>query len=52
MCCREPIEMSAEQLETMRKLKIGQEEGCEDCMVDNYRPPCALNGRTVRVKNC
>merc|ERR1719510_1717629 len=49
---KEPVEMSAEQLDTMRKLRIGQEEGCEDCMVDNYRPPCALNGRTVRVKNC
>ena len=44
--------MSAEQLDTMRKLRIGQEEGCEDCMVDNYGPPCPLNGRTVRVKNC
>jgi len=49
---KEPVEMSAEQLETMRKLKISQEEECQDCMVDNYRPPCPLSGRTVRVKNC
>jgi len=51
-CYREPVEMSAEQLDTMRRLRVSQEEDCEDCMVDNYRPPCPLSGRTVRVKNC
>jgi len=48
---REPVEVSEAQLETMRNLKIGEEEGCPDCMVDNFRPPCDLKGRTVRVKN-
>jgi len=46
---REPVEVSEAQLEAMRALKIG-EEGCEDCMVDNFRPPCDLKGRTIRVK--
>jgi len=48
---KEPVEVSEAQLETMRNLKIGEEEGCPDCMVDNFRPPCDLKGRTVRVKN-
>ena len=46
---REPVEVSEAQLESMRALKIG-DEGCEDCMVDNFRPPCDLKGRTIRVK--
>jgi len=48
---KEPVEVSEAQLEAMRKLKISEEAGCEDCMVDNFRPPCQLKGRTVRVKN-
>jgi len=48
---KEPVEVSEAQLEAMRKLKISEEAGCEDCMVDNFRPPCQLRGRTVRVKN-
>ena len=50
VCFREPVEVSEAQLEAMRNLKIGEEEGCPDCMVDNFRPPCDLKGRTVRVK--
>jgi len=46
---KEPVEVSEAQLEAMRALKIG-DEGCEDCMVDNFRPPCDLKGRTIRVK--
>ena len=47
--CREPVEVSEAQLDAMRSLKIGEEEGCCDCMVDNFRPPCDLKGRTVKV---
>ena len=46
---KEPVEVSEEQLETMRSLKFGEEES-EEYMVDNFRPPCDLKGRTIRVK--
>jgi len=46
---KEPVEVSEDQLDAMRSLKIGEEEGCCDCMVDNFRPPCDLKGRTVKV---
>jgi len=46
---KEPIEMSEEQLNTMRSLKIGDGKDC-DCMVDNYRPPCPLGQRKIAVK--
>merc|ERR1712176_799648 len=46
---KEPVEVSEAQLDVMRSLKIGEEEGCCDCMVDNFRPPCDLKGRTVKV---
>lgn len=44
---KQPIEMSNKQLSAMRDLKTGQED-C-DCMVRNYRPPCPLGERIVRV---
>ena len=46
---REPIEVSEAQLDAMRSLKTGEDEECCDCMVDNWRPPCDLKGRTVKV---
>jgi len=45
---KEPIEFSEEQLNAMRSLKISCEDGCEDLMVDNYRPPCPKGQRKVR----
>jgi len=45
----EPIEMSSKQLDSMRALKIGNTADC-GCMVNNYRPPCALGNRKIRVK--
>ena len=45
---REPIEVSEAQLDAMRSLKTGEEEGCRDCIVDNWRPQCDLKGRTVK----
>jgi len=47
---KEPVEVSEAQLDAMRSLQFGEEEGCCDCMVDNFRPPCNLKGRTVKVK--
>lgn len=41
---QEPIEMSEDQLQAMRKLKCGS---C--CIVDNYRPPVALGDRKLRA---
>jgi len=46
----EPIEFSEEQLKAMRSLRISCEDGCEDLMVDNYRPPCPTGPR--KVKRC
>jgi len=46
---KEPIEMSGKQLNSMRALKIGETDDC-DFMVNNYRPPCALGERKIRVK--
>jgi len=46
---KEPIEMSEEQLNAMRALKIAETADC-DCMVNNYRPPCQLGSRKIRVK--
>jgi len=42
------IEISAEQLKVMRKLKVEENEEC-DCIADNYRPPCTLGNRTIRL---
>jgi len=46
---KEPIEMSEEQLNAMRELQTEDHDDC-DCMVNNYRPPCNLGERTIRVK--
>jgi len=45
---RQNIEISEEQLDVMRKLKVDENEECE-CIVDNYRPPCQLGSRTMRL---
>jgi len=44
---KQPIEMSKDQLEKMRLMKIG---GCDEdgCIADNYRPPCPLGERPLR----
>jgi len=49
MVFKEPIEMSKDQLNCMRAMKIGDTADC-DCMVNNYRPPCGLGSRKIRVK--
>lgn len=51
----QPIEVSEEQLNAFRNMK--SYHPCEECpkdelhgcMFENYRPPCPLNERTVRV---
>ncbi|XP_018020197.1 carbonic anhydrase-like, partial [Hyalella azteca] len=51
----EPVEISPAQLAAFRSLKSypkSSECPCDElkgCMVDNYRPCCPLNDRTVRV---
>ncbi|KAF2352946.1 Alpha carbonic anhydrase [Trinorchestia longiramus] len=51
----EPIEVSAAQLSAFRSLKSYTKNSpcpCDElkgCMVDNFRPCCPLNDRTVRV---
>jgi len=45
---KEPIEMSSSQLNAMRSLRIGETED-SGCMVNNFRPPCALGQRKIRV---
>ena len=47
---KDPIEMSEEQLNTMRALKTGDNMDC-DCMVNNYRPPCELGDRVIRLQD-
>ena len=46
---REPIEVSEAQLDAMRSLKTGEEEGCSDCIVENWSSPGDLKGRTVKI---
>lgn len=48
---RDPITFSQEQMEVMRALTFsGESEGdARDCMVDNYRPPCPIGQRKVKV---
>merc|ERR1712080_296420 len=46
---KEPVEFSEEQIKAMRSLLISCEDGCTDHMVDNYRPPCPLGSRKVKV---
>merc|ERR1711970_48218 len=45
---KEPIEMSSSQLNSMRSLRIGETED-SGCMVNNFRPPCVLGQRRIRV---
>jgi len=48
---KEPIEFSEEQMKEMRCLLFSCEDDCaDDCMVDNYRPPCPLGSRKVKVQ--
>ncbi|XP_032830553.2 carbonic anhydrase 2 [Petromyzon marinus] len=46
---KEPISASKEQLARFRELLFTCEGDSENCMVDNYRPPQPLGGRTVRA---
>jgi carbonic anhydrase len=47
---REPLELSAEQMDMMRGMRSGSDE--ESCpLVDNFRPTCCLAGRQVRVSS-
>ena len=45
---QKPIQVSAEQMETMRSMNFASESSSAGKMVNNYRPPCPLNGRPVR----
>ncbi len=47
---KEPIRLSKHQLQTMRQLMFCDEAHSEsgEHMVDNFRPPCPITGRTVR----
>jgi len=44
---KQPIEISPKQMKVMREMKFG--DANSECMRDNYRPPCPLNGRSVRT---
>merc|ERR1712156_179031 len=52
---KEHITMSEEQVKAMRCMKITCEDEDSDSdggdMVDNYRPPCPVGGRVVRVSS-
>jgi len=45
---KEPIEMSEAQLDSMRALRSGDSPDC-DCLVNNYRPPCGIGDRSIRI---
>ncbi|XP_029313465.1 carbonic anhydrase 1 [Cottoperca gobio] len=47
--CKEPISVSCEQMAKFRGLLFSAEGEAECCMVDNYRPPQPLKGRSVRA---
>ncbi|XP_049443355.1 carbonic anhydrase 1-like [Epinephelus fuscoguttatus] len=47
--CKEPITVSCEQMAKFRSLLFSAEGEPECCMVDNYRPPQPLKGRSVRA---
>ncbi|KAM9332495.1 carbonic anhydrase 1-like [Pholidichthys leucotaenia] len=47
--CKEPISISSEQMAKFRKLLFSSEGEAECCMVDNYRPPQPLKGRSLRA---
>lgn len=44
---RDPITISMNQMESMRSLLAGSEEGC-GCVVDNYRPVCPRGSRKLK----
>jgi len=44
---KQPIEVSPIQMKIMREMKFGDTKS--ECMRDNYRPPCPLNGREIRT---
>uniref|UniRef100_H2TXA1 Carbonic anhydrase n=2 Tax=Takifugu rubripes TaxID=31033 RepID=H2TXA1_TAKRU len=47
--CKEPISVSSEQMAKFRSLLFSAEGEPECCMVNNYRPPQPLKGRSVRA---
>lgn len=47
--CKESISVSSEQMARFRSLLFTAEGEAECCMVDNYRPPQPLKGRSVRA---
>ncbi|KAM3593748.1 uncharacterized protein V6R79_020735 [Siganus canaliculatus] len=47
--CKEPISVSSGQMAKFRSLRFSAEGEAECCMVDNYRPPQPLKGRSVRA---
>uniref|UniRef100_A0A8C6SZT9 Carbonic anhydrase n=1 Tax=Neogobius melanostomus TaxID=47308 RepID=A0A8C6SZT9_9GOBI len=47
--CKEPISVSSEQMARFRSLLFTADGEAECCMVDNYRPPQPLKGRSVRA---
>lgn len=47
--CKEPISVSSKQMAKFRSLLFSAEGETECCMVDNYRPPQPLKGRSVRA---
>jgi len=46
----EVVEVSEAQLDAMRAMKVEENDDCPCCIVNNYRPPCKLGERKVRVK--
>lgn len=47
--CKEPITASSAQMAKFRTLLFSADGAAPDCMVNNYRPPQPLKGRTVRA---
>ncbi|KAG7272295.1 hypothetical protein CRUP_014180 [Coryphaenoides rupestris] len=47
--CKETISISSAQMAKFRGLLFSGEGEAECCMVDNYRPPQPLKGRTVKA---
>lgn len=45
---QKPIQVSVEQMKAMRSMNFVTESSSCGKMVNNYRPPCPLNGRSVR----
>ncbi|RVE58605.1 hypothetical protein OJAV_G00195940 [Oryzias javanicus] len=47
--CKETISVSSDQMAKFRSLLFSVQGEAECCMVDNYRPPQPLKGRSVRA---